>query len=122
LKTIRPVFEIVGESVDIEEIKAKIRSNQYVYTHHAEIERKADELTFAQVEEAVLNGNILEQYPDSGRGESCLILGYSMDVPIHTVCGWRGEKVAFITVYIPKPPKFIDPWTRGEKSDEENSM
>jgi hypothetical protein len=42
--------------------------------------------------------------------------------PIHTVCGWRGEKVAFITVYIPKPPKFIDPWTRGEKSDEENSM
>jgi hypothetical protein len=46
--------------VDIEEIKAKIRANQYVYTHHAEIERKADELTFAQVEEAVLNGNILE--------------------------------------------------------------
>ena len=108
--------------MDIEENKAMIRINQYVYTHHAEIERKADELTFAQVEEAVLDGNILEQYPDSGRGESCLILGFSKDVPIHTVCGWRGEKVAFITVYIPKPPKFIDPWTRGEKSDEENSM
>jgi len=108
--------------VDIEEIKAKIRANQYVYTHHAEIERKADEITYAQVEEAVLNGDILEQYPDIERGESCLILGFAKDVPIHTVCGWHGEKVAFITVYIPRPPKFIDPWTRGEKSDEENSM
>jgi len=31
------------------------------------------------------------------------------------VCGWRGEKIVLITVYIPRPPKFIDPWTRGEK-------
>jgi len=54
--------------MDIEEIKAQVRANQYVYTHHAEIERRADELTFAQVEEALLNGEILEQYPDTGRG------------------------------------------------------
>ena len=45
--------------MDIEEIKAKVRANQYVYTHHAEIERLADELTFAQIEEALLNANIL---------------------------------------------------------------
>ena len=44
--------------MDIEEIKAKVRTNQYVYTHHAEIERRADELTFAQIEEALLNGEI----------------------------------------------------------------
>lgn len=117
-----PVFEIVGGSVEVEEVTSKIRCNQYVYTDYAEIEPKADELTVAQVEEAVLNGTMLEQYPGSGRGESCLILGFSKSVPIHTVWGWCGEKVAFITVYIPKPPKFIDPWTRGEKSDEENSM
>jgi len=42
--------------MDIEEIKAKVRADQYVYTHHADIERKADELTFAQVEKALLNG------------------------------------------------------------------
>lgn len=46
--------------MDIEEIKDKIRANQYVYTQHAEIERKADELTLAQVEKALLNGEILE--------------------------------------------------------------
>lgn len=76
--------------MDIEEIKAKIRANQYLYSHHAEIERKADELTFAQVEEAALNAGILEQYPDLGRGQSCLIPGFAKDVPIHIVCGWRG--------------------------------
>jgi len=103
--------------VDLEEIKAKVRVNQYVYTQHAEIERRADELTFAQIEEALLNGEILEGYPDTGRGESCLVVGFAGQVPIHVVCGWRGDKVSIITVYMPRPPKFIDPWTRGEGFD-----
>ena len=102
----------------IETIQAQVRENQYVYTHHAEIERKADGLTFQQVELTLLNGEILEQYPDTGRGESCLIVGFAEEIPIHVVCGWRGEKVALITVYIPRPPKFLDPWTRGGKSNE----
>ncbi len=99
--------------MDLGEIKGKIRSDVYVYTSHADIERQADELTLMQIEEALLSGEILEQYADTGRGESCLILGYSRDLPIHIVCGWRGEQVAIITVYIPGPPKFIDPRTRA---------
>lgn len=100
--------------MDIEEIKARVRRNQYVYSHHAELERKAEDLTFAQIEQALLSGSILEQYPDTGRGESCLVVGWAGNIPIHIVCGWRGERVVLITVYIPRPPKFIDPWTRGE--------
>lgn len=98
--------------MDIEHIKARVRHNQYVYTLHAEIERKAEELTFAQIEEALLSGEILEQYPDTGRGESCLVVGFAGDIPIHT-CGWHGEQIALITVYVQRPPKFVDPWTRG---------
>lgn len=104
--------------MDIEVIKECVRTDQYVYSLHAEIERKADELTFAQVEEALLNGKILEQYSDTGRGESCLVVGFTGEMPIHIVCGWHGEKIALITMYIPSPPKFIDPWTRGKLSDE----
>jgi len=99
--------------MDIEEIKSRVRNNQYVYTVHAETERKADGLTFTQIENALLNGQILEQYPDTGRGESCLVVGLADTVPVHAVCGWRGEKIALITVYIPRPPKFPNPWTRG---------
>jgi len=108
--------------MDIEEIQAKVRQNQYVYTQHAEIERKADDLTFVQIERALLGGEILEQYPDTGRGESCLVLGFADAMPIHAVCGWRGEKVAIVTVYVPRPPDFVDPRTRGGASDENSSM
>lgn len=108
--------------MNIDEIKAKVRANRYVYTYHAEIERRADGLTLAQVEKALLNGEILEHYPDTGRGESCLVVGLTRDVPIHIVCGWRGERVSLITVYIPRPPKFVDPWTRGGKIDATSSM
>jgi hypothetical protein len=108
--------------MDIEEIKAKVLNNQYAYTHHADIERRVDELTFAQIEEALLSGEILERYPDTGRGESCLVVGFAGDVAIHAVCGWRGEKVVLITVYVPRPPKFVDPWTRGGKADEKSTV
>jgi hypothetical protein len=100
--------------MDIEEIRAIVRADRYVYSHHAEIECRADDLTFAQVEEALLNGELLEEYPDTGRGESCLVVGFAGDIPIHIVCGWRGDRIALITVYIPTPPRFVDPWTRGE--------
>jgi len=96
----------------VELIKQKISDGEYVYSMHAEIERKAEDLTFHQIEYALLNCEILEYYPDTGRGESCLILGFADNIPIHAVCGWRGAQIAIITVYIPKPPKFIDPWTR----------
>ena len=30
--------------MDINEIQRRVRANQYVYSHHAEIERRADEM------------------------------------------------------------------------------
>jgi hypothetical protein len=39
------------------EIKRKVRRGDYMYPLHAEIERKADDLTFGQIEKALLNGN-----------------------------------------------------------------
>lgn len=102
----------------IETIQELVHEDQYLYSVHAEIERKADELTFSQVEEALLNGKILEQYADTGRGESCLVAGFAGKTPVHVVCGWRGRKIALITIYIPGPPKFVDPWTRGATNDE----
>jgi hypothetical protein len=99
--------------MDIEEVKRKVRHDLYVFTHHADVERRAEQLTFAEIEEAVLNGQILEYYPDAGRGECCLVVGFAREKPIHSICGWYGDKLAIITVYIPRPPKFVDPWTRG---------
>ena len=46
--------------MNIEEIKACIRADEYLYSAHAEVERRADELTFAEIETALLNGTIIE--------------------------------------------------------------
>jgi hypothetical protein len=45
--------------MEIEKIQELVRKDQYLYSLHAEIERKVNELTFSQVEEALLNGKIL---------------------------------------------------------------
>ncbi len=100
--------------MDIGELRAKVRAGEYFLSAHADLERKNDDLEVSQIQEALLNGEILEQYPDAGRGESCLIVGFAGNTPIHVVCGWaRDRKLVIITVYIPRPPKFVDPWTRS---------
>jgi hypothetical protein len=54
---------------------------------------------------------------DSGRGESCLLAGFTdAGKPVHVVCGGMGEYLVIITVYIPTPPKFINPYERGSKT------
>lgn len=73
-----------------------------------------DDLMISDVEEAILSGRILENYPEDKRGESCLVVGFSdSGVPIHIVCGEKDDKVVIITVYIPRPPKFKTPYVRG---------
>jgi hypothetical protein len=100
--------------MDIEWIKKCIRNDDYFFSGHADDERMNDDLTVLDVEEALLFGRILEDYPDDKRGKSCLVVGYSNSgIPIHVVCGEREDKVVIITVYIPSPPKFKTPYERG---------
>ena len=80
---------------------------------HADQEAADEEIDITEIYATILNDEILSftRIPDGGR--SCLVLGFVNSRPIHMVCGWHRESVVIITVYIPKPPKFQDPWTRG---------
>ena len=99
---------------DIQWIQKKIRNGDYSFSLHGDQERQNDDLTIAEVEDALLSGRILEQYKDTGRGESCLVVGFiQKGKPIHVVCGKKEDVLAVITVYIPMPPKFITPYERG---------
>jgi hypothetical protein len=99
--------------MDIETIKTKIRQREFVFSSHAEEARMDDGLTAQEVVDAILNDEILEQYPDTGRGKSCLVLGFVDGKALHVVCGWRGDLLVIITVYLPTSPHFSDPWTRA---------
>jgi hypothetical protein len=99
---------------DIQWIQKKIRNGDYFFSLHGDQERQNDDLTIAEVEDVLLNGRILEQYKDTGRGKSCLVVGFTKKgKPIHVVCGKKEDVLAVITVYIPMPPKFITPYERG---------
>jgi hypothetical protein len=101
---------------EIEWILERIRKAEYYFSKHGDQERQNDNLTIVEVNEALLGGRILEQYEDTGRGESCLVAGFTESgKPIHIVCGRRGDWLVIITVYIPRPPKFKTPYERGEK-------
>ncbi len=102
--------------MNIEAIKARVRSGRFTVSAHAEQEAADENIDIAEIRDALLCGEILEQYADTGRGPSCLILGFVNDRPIHVVCGWHHGSVLVITVYIPKPPWFEDPWTRRRRS------
>jgi len=96
-------------------IYAEIKEQSYDISIHADDERIADELTVSQVEIALLNCKIIEQYLDDPRGESCLAVGFTPErIPIHAVCGKNPSgHLILITVYIPTMPKWRDPYTRN---------
>lgn len=87
---------------------------RYRYSRHADRERQNDGLTLAEIEQALVSGRIIERYPDTGRGESGLLAGFTdAGKPIHVVCGAMEDWLVIVTVYVPAPPKFKNPYERG---------
>ena len=95
-------------------IKQCIEKQHYRYSRHGDRERQIDGLNLAEVEQAMASGRIIEQYADTGRGESCLLAGFTDGgKPVHIVCGAMADWLVIITLYIPTPPKFKNPYERG---------
>lgn len=95
-------------------IKEKAGKGDWYISRHGDDERQKDGISIDEIETILRNGIILEQYADTGRGDSCLVGGFAMEgKPIHLVYGRRGGSLVVITVYVPKPPKFKSPWERG---------
>lgn len=100
--------------ITLEWIKQCVGAQRYRYSLHGDRERQNDALALDDVEQALSSGRIIEQYSDTGRGESCLVVGFTdAGKPVHVVCGRMGEHLVIITVYIPTPPKFKNPYERG---------
>ena len=104
--------------MDIAQVKALVRQRRYKTSHHAEVEREVEAITIDDIKTAILNGVLLEDYPNDPRGPSCLMLGTAINKrPLHVVLTilHQIEEVLIITVYIPTPPKWLDPRTRAPR-------
>lgn len=102
--------------MDFEWIRKQILSGQYLWSLHADEERRHDGLEIVAVENAILEGEILEKYVPDLRGDSCLVFGESQGVSIHIVCGKnKKEQLVIVTVYKPGLPKWKTPRERTKK-------
>lgn len=69
-------------------------------------------ISAAEVEDVVLHGDILEDYPEDVRGHSCLLMGTPRGRPVHVVCSPRAEYLAIITAYLPDLAKWSPDFRR----------
>ena len=61
----------------------------------------------ADVANIIVNGEVIEDYPEDVRGHSCLLLGYDQaNRAVHVVCAPKAEYIAVITAYIPSPAQW----------------
>ena len=100
-------------------IRDLFRAGKYAFSKHAERERQADKIAFVELEEALSQCEIIEEYPDDPRGPSCLVLGFFERRPIHAVCAVKAdpEEILIVTVY--DPSNRPDKWARGYRRRKE---
>ena len=57
--------------MEISFIRQKVKSGEYDLSEHAHKERQVEGITTFEIERTLLNGDIIEQYPNDPRGGSC---------------------------------------------------
>lgn len=86
-------------------MREKVRSLEYVMTIHAEEEMENDGLSILDVEEAILNGRIVERQKDPESGDFKFVLaGKTFDDESLVVVAKLSEtgSLVIITVYLEK--------------------
>ena len=63
----------------------------------------------AEVCRIIMEGTIIEDYPEDARGHSCLLLGTGDGGrPIHVACSPKDDYLAIITTYLPDEYRWSD--------------
>ncbi|MBI4824225.1 MAG: DUF4258 domain-containing protein [Nitrospirae bacterium] len=105
--------------MDLEEILRRIRTQANAedirITLHAHQEMAEEDITLDEVLEAIASGDILENYPEHRRGACCLLNGLTKKGRhLHIVCTTAMPVLIIITLYEPKPPKWVTPAQRRQ--------
>ena len=104
----------------IEEIRDKIASNLFEFSKHATDRSIVRNIRLHEIEEAIANGRVIEDYPDDKYGASCLISGVTQqNRPIHIHCSYPSRPlIKIVTVYEPDSIRWDDNFTRRITNDE----
>jgi len=94
----------------IADIRDKVRRRHYELSKHAVDQSIIRDIRVSEMEEAVLRGEVIEDYPDDERGPSCLVLGFTRSGrALHIQVSYPSRPVLkVITLYEPDPELWTD--------------
>lgn len=102
---------------DYDALKNAFRNKRYVMTYHGSDRAAKRRVRAREIEQAIVSGTVVEDYPDDKYGPSCLILGYTeANRALHIQVSYS-QAIKVITVYEPSPDKWGDD-LKTRKSDE----
>jgi hypothetical protein len=95
-------------TMDIRAIQDHIRRGTYRYSDHVIKRMMKRSIDRRDVEEAILAGEIIEEYPDDKYSPSCLMYGRTQRGRILHVQASLPPLVVIVTTYEPDPQEWID--------------
>lgn len=104
--------------MDLELIKKLCSEKRLRWTDHIFKRLLQRSISMAEIREAILNGEIIEHYPDDYPYPSCLILGCCINRKyLHIVCAVNDDdtELWLITAYVPDKDKWSDDFRRRKE-------
>ncbi len=101
-------------------IDEAIQKNNILWSQHSDEERFNDNLKRDEILNSILEGVIIEEYPNDKPLPSCLIYGKFNNRNIHTCIAYNeaSGNVRIITVYIPSLERWLPDFeTRRPKNE-----
>jgi hypothetical protein len=101
-------LDIQDPEAILKRVREQAARNNVFLTLHARQEMIDEAITLDEILEAIATGEVLENYPGFYKGPCCLVSGQSsQNRYIHIVCSTSREQLVIITVYEPKPPRWV---------------
>ena len=86
----------------IENIKQMVKNEKIRWTNHVLVRLFQRNISQEDIENALLNGEIIEEYENDYPYPSCLVYGINLNNEIlHIVCGLNEKELWVITAYYP---------------------
>jgi len=97
----------------IEGIRQKFAEDQFEFSKHSVDQSIVRRILVREVREAIVNGQVIEDYPNDKYGPSCLILGFTRTRrPLHIQCSYPSRPtIKVITLYEPEADKWNSNFT-----------
>lgn len=105
------------KKLKVDTIKEFVRTGKIRWTNHCIVRLFQRNISQEDIENALLNGEIIEEYENDYPYPSCLVYGINLNSQVlHVVCGFDGKELWIVTAYYPDDIEWEkDLKTRKEK-------